>query len=162
MNKLIALSVALLSLNLHGAVQPRPNISEHGLEGWGWHKGVSIYIEDYSKQDKTFDEKAISNIVELKLRLAGIEMEKPFGLSLDSLYINMMPLGSTERLTGYALKITPRREMVFYGRYGKEYIFRLADAMAYGGIVPHDYRPYLEKYMDQLLINYLKANPKKD
>ena len=75
MNKLLAISVALLSLNLYGADKPiifpdESIFSPTGLEGWGKKEGVNIVVEDYSARDKAFDVKAISNIIELKLRLS--------------------------------------------------------------------------------------------
>lgn len=50
MNKLIVISVALLSVSLYGADEPI--YSSTGLEGWGKEGGVSIVIEDYSQLDK--------------------------------------------------------------------------------------------------------------
>ncbi|MBT3710127.1 MAG: hypothetical protein HOG19_11845, partial [Gammaproteobacteria bacterium] len=88
MKKLLALSIALLSLNLYGA--EKPIISKDGLEGWGSQKGVGIFVEDYSDIDKKFDKKAIENQVELKLRLAGIEIAK--GFSFEKTLINMQPI----------------------------------------------------------------------
>ena len=43
MNKLIAISVALLSLNLYGA--DKTVISDKGLEGWD-NKGIAIIVSD--------------------------------------------------------------------------------------------------------------------
>lgn len=78
-NKLLAISVLLLYLDLYGADKPKvladvSFFSIGGLEGWGKKEGVFIVVEDCSKSVKNFDVKAIENQVELKLRLAGIRV----------------------------------------------------------------------------------------
>ena len=154
MKKLLALSIALLSLNLYGAEKPIP--SKTGLEGWGKKEGVSIVVEDYSRIDKTYDMRAIKNQVELKLRLAGIKISQRF--SDDYIHINMMPIRQNDKVIGYTIQIKTRRDMTF--KYnGKEYR-ATADSSQHGGLCSIDYRLELDKHLDKLLINYLKANPK--
>ena len=65
-----------------------------------------------------------------------------------------------ERLFGYALTIKPQRRMTF--KYnGKEYAAYGSSNYNYGGNISPNYRPNIERYMDKLLLDYLKANPKK-
>ena len=72
MKKLIALSVALLSVSLYGADKP-PTYSPNGLEEIA-KDGLLIAVgnpqsdSSYSKTDKTFDKIAIENQVKLRLR----------------------------------------------------------------------------------------------
>jgi hypothetical protein len=155
MKKLLALSIALLSLNLYGA--DKPIYSYDGLEGWGKEKGVHILVEDYSVHDKTFDVKAIKNQVELKLRLAGIKIVK--NGSSHHLIVNMQPIMIRKRNVGYSLRIEPTRRTTF--KYnGKEYVSDTSRTISYGGILSDDYRPALDGHLDRLLLDYLKANPK--
>jgi hypothetical protein len=175
MKKLLALSIVLLSLNLYGADKPKTEFDKHGnlvtniraeepissftgLEGWGKKEGVNIVVEDYSEFDKTFDVKAIKNQVELKLRLAGIKVGR--GIPHYALNINLMPLGTEQRLRGYSMMIIPQRTMNF--KYnGKDYRVFHASNTRYGGLTGINYRPSLDKHLDALLLDYLKANPKK-
>ncbi|SVC19858.1 uncharacterized protein METZ01_LOCUS272712, partial [marine metagenome] len=94
MNKLLALSVALLSVSLYGAdkkeirdvrASPLPS-SLNGLEGLNYpfqrrendvrlkQRGIGIVVQDYSDKDKTFDAKAIKNQIELRLLQSGIKV----------------------------------------------------------------------------------------
>ena len=156
MNKLLTISILLLSLNLYGA--DKPIYSRTGLEGWGKEGGVYIWVEDYSDGYKSFDLKAIKNLVELKLRLAGIKITQ--APPSHTIYINMHPIQLRERLIGYHLKIEPQRILTF--KYNKkEYTSYGSCNMGYGGVSPINYRPFLEKQMDGFLLDYLKANPKK-
>ena len=155
MNKLLALSIALLSLNLYGADEPIQ--SPHGLEGWGKTHGVRIMVIDHSKEDKTFDVKAIKNQVELKLRLAGIKINQR--LTTDTIYINMLPRSGGGRVIGYGVRVRPQRRMNF--KYnGKEYIAFGSSKTTYGGSTPKNYRQAFDEHLDELLLDYLKANPK--
>ena len=157
MNKLLAISIALLSVSLYGA--DKLNLSYKGLEGWGKEGGINIVIEDYSNIDKTFDEKAISNIVELKLRLAGIKVTDK--LSFDGIYINLNQIVAAKKIVGYAVNIRPQRT-IFFRYNGKEYTKYNSTTDNYGGISSRNYRPSIESLMDKLLLDYLKANPKKE
>jgi len=163
MNKLLLLSIALLSVNLYG--QEKLIYSKTGLEGWGKadptqakKEGVEILVEDYSNKVKTFDVKAIENQVELKLRLAGIKVDKDAG---DKLYINMMPVAFEGRIIGYALQVRPTRRMVFKHKE-KIYVCFVTSHKIYSGTTPLKYREELDEWLDDLLLNYLKANPKKE
>ena len=164
MNKLLLLSIALLSVNLYG--QERPAISLTGLEGWAKAdptqnkpEGVSIRVEDYSKRDKAFDVKAIENQVELKLRLAGIKIHKV--VTADRIYINMQPIELGGRVVGYYLLIEPSRKMTFKHK-GKSYVSYVAKLTKYGGATPPKYKEALDDWLNRLLLDYLKANPKKE
>ena len=71
----------------------------------------------------------------------------------------MQSILTKEGLTGYHLTIMAKRRMTF--KYnGKEYISHGSSNEEYGGLTPPNYRPFLDKYLDELLLNYLKANPK--
>ena len=106
MNKLLAISVALLSVSLYGA--DKPIFSLNGLEGWGKEAGVQILVQDHPKRDKTFGVKAVKNQVELKLRLAGIKVNDE--VSESNIYINCKPIDIAGRLVGYAIDITAERK----------------------------------------------------
>ena len=155
MKKLLALFITLLSLNLYGA--DKPIFSQHGLKGWGKKDGVHILVEDYSAKDKTFDVKAIKNQVELKLRLAGIKVSDK--LVPDMLEINIQPIPYNGRIFGYALRVSPRRWMS-YEVDGNVYR-SIGGSKHYTGITSPDHRKLLDKSLDELLIDYLKENPKK-
>jgi hypothetical protein len=157
MKKLLAISVALTSLSLYGA--DKPIFSRHGLEGWGKKQGVKIRVEDYSYKDKTFNAQAIKNQIELKLRLAGIQINDK--TSVDTIFINCLPDRIGERLIGYSIAIRPTRYMNFEYN-GKKYICFQSNAKRYGGVCGvNTFKLNIDKYMDELLLNYLKANPKK-
>ena len=194
MNKLLTISVALLSLNLYGADnidilmklqkeikelraevaglnvklthQLNPlwaTITSSGLEGWG-KEGVQIIIRDYSKLYKPFNRKEISNIIELKRRLAGFKTKERFplirvaGSGPHNLRINCVPsVTNSDRLIGWNIDITPTRPMTFH--YNDiQYTQLLSDVNRYGGGGP-SLRQELNKFMDKFLIDYLKANP---
>ena len=108
MNKLLILSVALLSVSLYGA--DKPIFSPNGLEGWGKEAGVQILVQDHPKRDKTFGVKAVKNQVELKLRLAGIKVNDE--VSESNIYINCKPIDIAGRLVGYAINITAERKRI--------------------------------------------------
>jgi len=155
MKILIAISIGILAFNGYGQVK----FSVNGLEGWGKKQGVKIIVEDYSKKDKTFDIKAIKNQVELKLRLAGIKIgDKDL---FDNIHITLQPIHVGDRLTGYYLIITPIRNMTFVYN-GIKYIVFIGRTTHYGGVSPPNYRKFMEQQLDELLLDYLKANPKKD
>ena len=163
MNKLLLLSIALLSVNLYG--QERPTRSLAGLEGWGRadptqgkNEGVDIRVEDYSNRDKKFNVKAIKNQVELKLKLAGIKINK---FADDSLYIQMVPIKLGKKLIGYHLGIIPQRKMIFKHK-GKSYYSSSSSKTQYDRITPPNYRESLDANLDLILLDYLKANPKKE
>ena len=108
MNKLLTISILLLSLNLYGA---DTTLTSSGLEGWGKESGVHILIEDYSERDKTFDKKAINDQIELTLRLAGIKIKKEADYRM---YIVLNPSQlQTDKLVGYSLRIQIQRHMTF-------------------------------------------------
>jgi len=153
MKKLLALSIALLSLNLYGT---ELNLSTNGLEGWGKKNGVNISVSDFSKFDKNLDGKVIKNQVELKLRLAGIKASDI--ATLDYIYIDVMPLSSQGRAL-YYVSVKPVRRMYFQYN-GKTYTTGSSSAI-YNGFAPVNYNVFLGKKMDELLLDYLKANPKK-
>jgi hypothetical protein len=153
MKKLLALSIALLSLNLYGA--EKPIISTSGLEGWGKKNGVNISVSDFSKFDKTLDVKAIKNQVELKLRLAGINASDI--ATLDDIYIDVMPLPSQGRAL-YYVSVKPVRRMNF--QYNGNTYTTGSSSIIYNGFAPVSYNVFLDRKMDELLLDYLKANPK--
>ena len=157
MNKLITISVVLLSLNLHGAA-PKLEISATGLEGWGKKEGVNISVEDYSHIYPFFDVKDISNIVELKLRLAGIKVTDKN--SSDEINISMMPDMIGGRLFGYTMNIRASRKMHF--KYNeKEYAAYGSSNEVYGGKIETNYKLHIDRYIEKFLLDYLKANPRK-
>jgi hypothetical protein len=164
MNKLISISILLLSLNLYGADKPiiLADGSIHsftGLEGWGKKEGVNIIIDITPYIDKNFNKKAITYQIGLQLRLAGIRVgDKHAG---EALIIRIQPV-SESRLIGYAITIRPVRKMTF--KYNeKEYTCLAGFQRGYNGITGlKGYRPFIELLMKQFLLDYLKANPKKE
>jgi len=159
MRTLILSLISILSLGAYGQGK---NYSINGLEGWGKKAGVKIAVEDYSRFDKSFDAKAIKTKVELKLRLAGIKIAKEKPFSFDSILINAQPINVGGRVLGYSLDITPQRKMTFEYA-GKTYIAVGASNESYGGIASASkLLPRIDEYMDELLVDYLKANPKKE
>ena len=80
----------------------------------------------------------------------------------DEIIITARPLISGGRVTGYALRISPARTMKFEYA-GKYYIAFGASNVTYGGTAAKGRLLLnIDKYMDELLVNYLKANPKKE
>ena len=126
-------------------------------------KGVSISIEDYSERDKNFPLKAIKTKVELRLLQAGIKgVYIPTG---QYIYIDAQPTIFGDRVTGYHVSIEPRRLMEFQAldNTGKLVTYRpFACSKSYGGTCGTSRLvPFIDKLMDDLLLDYLKANPKK-
>ena len=159
MKTIILTLISILSLGAYGQ---GINVSLTGLEGWGKKAGVVILVEDYSKFDKSFDAKAIKTKVELKLRLAGIKIAKEKPFSYDSIVINAIPVEVGRRIVGYAVNITLRRRMNFEYA-GKTYIAFGATQKPYGGIAPASkLLADIDQTMDKILVDYLKANPKKE
>jgi len=159
MKTIILTLISILSLGAYGQ---GINVSLTGLEGWGKKAGVVILVEDYSKFDKSFDAKAIKTKVELGLRLAGIKIAKEKPFSYDEIIITARPLISGGRVTGYALRISPARTMKFEYA-GKTYMALGARNKAYGGITSKDRLLLnIRIHMDELLVDYRKANPKKE
>ena len=156
MKTLLALFIPLLSLNLYGEDEPIPSFT--GLEGWGKKEGVNIVVEDYSNLQKTYDVKAIKNQVELKLRLAGVKISKK--VSYNFINIEMQPNHVGGRVTGYYIRVSAARTMTF-NYNGMLYRVNGSSNNIYGGVTNPNYRPELDKYLDELLLDYLKANPKK-
>jgi hypothetical protein len=73
----------------------------------------------------------------------------------------MLPIPRGNRTDGYGLTIKSVRTMSF--KYdGKEYLVLGASKHEYGGICPSNYRSFFEKQLDRFLLDYLKANPKKE
>ena len=164
MKKLLALSIALLSLNLYGAAY-----SHTGLEGWGKKgsglspdiEGVAILIEmgkPNAKEDKTYDINAIKNQVELKLKLADIKVTTK-GVNTNLLYINITEFRTNERLVGYAIDIRPQRVVMY--KVNDKFYRRVVAMNNYGGVSSTKYKDLIDDLMNKLLLDYLKANPKK-
>ena len=127
-------------------------------------KGVRITVEDYSKDDKNFPLKAIETKIELRLRQAGIKVSDKF--TGRSILIHTQPINAGGRVTGYAVSIKPIRIMEFTAldNTGKlvTYETSVSTIKTYGGIAPDDRLiPFIDKHMDTLLVDYLKANPKR-
>ena len=154
MRTYIILFIGLLAFSGYG----QRNFSRTSLEGWG-KNGVLIAVEDYSKDVKTFDAKAIERQVEVKLLLAGIKVVKE--IKGDGIIINAQPVKLGGRLVGYSLSVQPKRVMTFK-HIGIEYM-TLATSEEYGGTVDiNGLRKDIDKYMDQLLLNYKKVNVNKN
>ena len=150
MKKLLLL-LLLVGFNANGA--DKPFYSKTGLEGIA-KDGAWIVVEDHSKIDKTFDAKAIENQVELRLVQAGIKV----GGSGLILYISAQP--TIEPFKLIALNIHAKRIMTFEAN-GKTYR-KGATVWDTGGIVGKDnLRAAINIQMDEFLLAYLKANPKK-
>jgi len=153
MRILIAAIIGILAFNGYG----QPIQSKTNLEGWG-KDGIQIEIHDFSRVDRTFNMKAISNQVEIKLRRAGFQIAK--GFATDKIYVNCGPIVTGNGVTGYSLRIQAERVMTFNNN-GIQY-FSFASGKWYGGIIPNALlRNRIDVYMDALLLDYLKANPKK-
>ena len=147
----------LLTLLVFGFSANGATYSYTGLEGIA-KDGLDILIEGYSKIDKTFDKKAIENQVELKLRLAGIRVNKRAG---NYIYVNARPHPMGVKTGGYAISIEAYRRDVTFEANNKQY---RCDASVWhtGSITPaDDLRDSINEHMDEFLLDYLKANPKK-
>ena len=82
--------------------------------------------------------------------------------SFDYILIDAIPFGQGKIATGYALIITPRRRMTFEYA-GKTYTVLGASKSSYSGTVGRDkFLNGIDQLMDDILVNYLKANPKKE
>ena len=152
MKKLLLL-LLLFGFSAIGA--DRPIISSTGLEGIAEY-GINITVEDYSNKDKDFDKKAIGNQVRLRLLQAGIKFNHDANTFL---VINAQPVISGKELVGYSLSIGARR-IVEFNVNGKKYR-KFATVWSKGGLVPPKLRDAINEDMDQFLLDYLKANPKK-
>ena len=158
MKNIILIISVFFSLSAFGAAK----VSITGLEGWG-KIGVNIIVEDYSKIDKTFPLQAIKTKVELRLLQAGIKVnDKPTG---QSIYINAQPINVGGRVVGYAVRVEPNRSLDFKAldNTGKLVTYRTyASSRSYGGIAPAGAGliPHIDKRMDRLLLEHIKANPK--
>ena len=137
-------------------------VSKTGLEGWG-KKGVAILIDDYSEGDGTFPLKEIKRKVELKLLQAGIKATDK--LTGADIIIKAQPTEVGDRIVGYAVSIRTKRMMEFKAldNTGKLVTYRIfASSSQYGGLCgPDSLIKFIDILMDQLLLDYLKANPKK-
>ena len=132
-----------------------------GLEGWG-KKGVLILVEDYTEDDKNFPLKAIKTKVELRLLKEGIKSNKD---SDHLIIINAQPNEVGDRVTGYSVIIEANRSMEFKApdNTGKLVTYRTdASSKYYGGNCgSKGLISFIDSSMDDLLLDYLKANPKK-
>ena len=153
--KKLLLILLLFSLNAVGA--DKKTYSLTGLEGIA-PDGLDITIEDYPIKDKTFNEKAIENQVELKLKLAGIRVNTRAG---NYIYVNARPHPMGVKTGGYAISIEAYRRDVTFEANNKQYRCE-ASVWDRGSITSaDDLRDSINKHMDEFLLAYLKANPKK-
>ena len=178
MKNTLLLIAIIFSFNAIGADKPKTEFDKHGnivtdigavkftttgLEGWG-KKGVRIEVLDYSDRDKNFPLKAIKTKVELRLLQAGINASRPTS-AFPCIIIDAHPIGSGSTVVGYAVSIGAMRQMEFKAldNTGKLVTYStFADTQRYGGISPSSgLITFIDKQMDKLLLDYLKANPKK-
>ncbi len=146
------LILLLFGFNANGATY-----SYTGLEGIA-KDGLDIFIEDYSKYDKTSDKKAMNNQVELKLRLAGIRVNNRAG---NVIYVEAQPVKVGGRIVGYAMSIKAYRRDVTFEANNKQYRCSAAVWTEHGITPDATDGKLLNKIMDIFLLAYLKANPKK-
>ena len=147
----------LLTLLVFGFSANGATYSYTGLEGIA-PDGLDITIEDYPIKDKTFNEKAIENQVELKLKLAGIRVNTRAG---NYIYVNARPHPMGVKTGGYAISIEAYRRDVTFEANNKQYRCE-ASVWDRGSITSaDDLRDSINKHMDEFLLAYLKANPKK-
>jgi hypothetical protein len=173
MKKLLALSIALLSLNLYGAEKPIP--SKHGLEGWGKKDGVEIVMfQRRLELQPPIDYDGIKKQVELKLLLGkikikdrdkkAVEKDIKSGSMSDWLLVNIMPITEGKVVRMYRINIEAKRKM-FFEYNGKRYACDSASnkiaQVTWVHQAEKDLIPIVEKIMDSFLVDYLKANPKK-
>ena len=164
--KILLTVLFCLSLPLIGA-DKKLTYSHTGLEGIA-KDGIVVIVEDYSKYDKTFDKKAIEN--QIKLRLIQAEVKVVPAVSKVSLkpslssgfYLRIIaqphPLGTKY---GYSGRVKAVRTVTFEAN-GKKY-YKSATVWDSGAIEPSGkLREGLNKHMDKFLLDYLKANPKKN
>ena len=169
MKKLLSISVALLSLNLHGA--DKPIISTTGLEGWGKKDGVNVLPPKLTPDELTFGgitaarigllKKQIANQVKLRFILSGIKVTD------HSPSKNYLLIHETQRKTVsgrvglYLLSIEAKRPMTFEAN-GKTYR-KITVVWDRSVIVTYDeLTVQRNKLIDEFIIDYLKANPKKE
>ena len=164
MKKLI-LILLLFGLSAVGADKPLRFFSINNLEGFG-KGGITIEVVDYSDEDKTFNEKAIENQVELRLRQSGVKVNYDSIAaqtgSTNYLLINAMPVTYNGSLIGYAVTIHAKRAITFEAN-DKTYWKGSTGVWYTGGLVSKgNLKTDINNYMDQFLLDYLKANPKKE
>ena len=158
MKTTLLLTTLLFSFNAIGA---EPKFSKTGLEGWG-ENGVRIVVVDYTKEDKSFPIKAIHTKVESRLRQAGIKVTDD---AYHDVNINAQPILVGDRLVGYAVRCQVQRPIQFHTPDNKRNLVTY-DGMGafrgYNGICGDDNLiKFIDSRMDKLLLDYLKANPKK-
>ena len=155
MKKLLLL-LLLFGFSANGA--DKPIDSDTGLEGIA-KDGMGILVEELSKLDKTLNKKPIENQVKLRLVQAGIKINKDADSRLD---INATPIYVSEKtIMAYVLWAYLSRDVTFEAN-GKKYE-RVAAVWAIHGIYGKDnLREGINTIMDKFLLDYLKANPKKD
>ena len=156
MTKLLAISVALLSLDLYGA--DRPKYSLTGLEGIG-KEGMRIDISgSISKALQVGDPKVVENQIELKLRLAEIKVDNDTKF-LPWLEISALHIGAETQKDYIFLKAS---RLITYEANGIKYTMR---AIVWGDTAISNkdgLREPIHELMDRFLLDYLKANPKKE
>ena len=153
----------ILILLLFGFSAVGEEFSRTGLEGIA-KDGLKISVNGETFVP-TFDVKAIRNQVELKLRPAGIRVNNRAG---NFIYVTAQPVLTNkrtdnfgDRILAYALRVKAYRRDVTFEANNKQYRCSAA-VWDRGGIASQNkLRDAINEFMDQFLLDYLKANPKK-
>ena len=154
MKKLLLL-LLLVGVNANGA-DSFPVFSVFGLEGIA-KDGITINVGDSSK---TLNKKNIQNQIELRLTQAGVKIN-PKKTGIPFLTFKAMDIlqGQSDVL-GHVIQISVSRMMQYEGNdIRRNAIAKVWDKWA---IVPKGKeRDVINIFMDEFLLEYLKANPKK-
>ena len=134
-----------------------PLWSQTGLEGID-DFGIRVEVRDYKHMYKDFDQKAVANQVELRLRQAKLDYNDK---GRNTIIINPFPVTMSGRLVGYSVDIAAVRDVSFIAK-SVEYKMRAVVWDNGGTCDTQSLRSHIDKIMDDLLLDYLKANPKKD
>lgn len=153
MKKLLLL-LLLVGFNAE-AIDKDAKYSTTGLEGID-DFGIRVGVENYKHLYKDFDQKAIANQVELRLRQAKLDYNDK---GRNVIIINPYPVILSNKLMGYSMQITVMRNVRWIAK-SVEYE-TVAVLWSRGGISSPSPRAFIDGVMDEFLLDYLKANPKK-
>jgi len=161
MKNSLLLITLLFSFNAFGA---KSKYSDTGLEGWGKSK-VFLNLSALTLIN-AFQKQAVRNKIELRLRQADIPLvnraNEDIATDLQfALMVHITPVIVNSNIAGYSVSIKPERRVVYSDNIGITY-WSFAAFGNYSGVSSDKLIPFIDSLMDKFLLDYLKANPKKE
>lgn len=152
MNKLIAISVLLLSLNLHGADKVLP--SQYGLEGYG-ESGLRVGFSTIDNPKPALMKAHAENM----LTKAGFKINE--AQSSDWIWIGVIPIKVNGKVVLRTVHMHLYRDLEFTTKSGKRYRSN-SISRAYGGTPqPQSETELVSVGINAFIRDWRKANPKK-